>query len=85
METYAKNNKNIDAPPTGQPASSFGGPPTTSSTPVHSILTGSLLIVGVVSGTFLVLINIFVIGCCLHKRNNKQIKRGKLMNMADQQ
>ncbi|XP_031640306.1 nephrin isoform X1 [Contarinia nasturtii] len=63
-----------DAPPTGQPASSLGGPPTTSATPTHAI-SGTLLIVGIACGTLLVLINILIIGCCLHKRNTKQIKR----------
>lgn len=65
-----------DAPPTGQPASSLGGPPTTSTTPPNAI-SGTLLIVGIAAGTSLVLINILIIGCCLHKRNTKQIKRGK--------
>lgn len=66
--------KIVDAPPTGQ--QSLGGPPTTSTTPTHAI-SGTLLIVGIASGTSLVLINILIIGCCLHKRNTKQIKRGK--------
>lgn len=65
----------VDAPPTGQPASSLGGPPTTSTTP--TAISGTLLIVGIAAGTSLVLINILIIGCCLHKRNTKQIKRGK--------
>lgn len=67
----------LDAPPTGQPASSLGGLPTTSTTPVGSILSGTLLIVGVACGASLVLINILIIGCCLRKRTTKQIKRGK--------
>lgn len=71
-----KKKPNVDAPPTGQPASSLGVPPTTSTTPTHAI-SGTLLIVGIASGTSLVLINILIIGCCLHKRNTKQIKRGK--------
>lgn len=74
--SHGYGNWNVDAPPTGQPASSLGGPPTTSTTPSHAI-SGTLLIVGIVSGTSLVLINILIIGCCLHKRNTKQIKRGK--------
>lgn len=64
----------VDAPPTGQPAQR--GPPTTSTTPPNAI-SGTLLIVGIAAGTSLVLINILIIGCCLHKRNTKQIKRGK--------
>lgn len=67
----------LDAPPTGQPASSLGGLPTTSTTPVGSLLSGTLLIVGVACGASLVLINILIIGCCLRKRSTKQIKRGK--------
>lgn len=70
----------IDAPPTGQPASSLNGPPTTSTTPSHGFLSGTLLIVGVASGTSLVIINILIIGCCLHKRNSKQMKRGNNVN-----
>lgn len=66
-----------DAPQTGQPASSLGGPPSTNTTPVGSILSGTLLFVGIASGTSLVLINILIIGCCLRKRTTKRIKRGK--------
>lgn len=72
----------LDAPPTGQPASSLGGLPTTSTTPVGSILSGTLLIVGVACGASLVLINILIIGCCLRKRTTKQIKRGKFMQFC---
>lgn len=68
--------KILDAPPTGQPASSLNGPPTTSSTPSNSFLSSTLIIIGIALGTSLVLINILIIGCCLHKRNSKQIKRG---------
>lgn len=71
----------LDAPPTGQPASSLGGLMTTSTTPVGSILSGTLLIVGVACGVSLVLINILIIGCCLRKRSTKQIKRGKFMDI----
>lgn len=66
----------IDAPPPSQPASSLGGPPTTTSTPIGTT-PGLLLLVGVASGTTLVLLNIVLIGCCLHRRTQNRIKRGK--------
>ncbi|XP_054737165.1 nephrin isoform X1 [Anastrepha obliqua] len=64
-----------EAPPPSQPASSLGGPPTTTSTPLGGT-SGLLLLVGVISGVTVVLLNIFIIGCCLHKRNQKRLKRG---------
>jgi len=65
----------IEAPPPSQPASSLGGgPPTTSQTPLGG--TSGMLLVGVASGITVVLLNVFVIGCCLHKRNEKRLKRG---------
>uniref|UniRef100_A0A1B0C3X8 Nephrin n=1 Tax=Glossina palpalis gambiensis TaxID=67801 RepID=A0A1B0C3X8_9MUSC len=64
-----------EAPPPSQPASSLGGPPTTSATPLGGT-SGTLLLVGVASGVSIVLLNVFVIGCCLHKRNQKRLKRG---------
>ncbi|XP_049307143.1 nephrin isoform X1 [Bactrocera dorsalis] len=64
-----------EAPPPSQPASSLGGPPTTTSTPLGGT-SGLLLLVGVVSGVTVVLLNVFIIGCCLHKRNQKRLKRG---------
>lgn len=64
-----------DAPPPSQPASSLGGPPTTSVTPAGST-SGMLLLVGVASGTALVLLNVLLIGCCLHRRTQNRIKRG---------
>ncbi|XP_043071244.1 nephrin [Drosophila grimshawi] len=63
-----------EAPPPSQPASSLGGgPPTTSQTPLGG--TSGMLLVGVAAGITVVLLNIFVIGCCLHKRNEKRLKR----------
>lgn len=64
-----------DAPPS-QPAPSLGVPPTTI-LPIVGGTSGLLLLVGVASGTALVLFNVLLIGCCLHKRSQKRIKRGK--------
>ncbi|KAM7342978.1 nephrin adhesion molecule sticks and stones isoform 2-T3 [Cochliomyia hominivorax] len=63
-----------EAPPPSQPASSLGGPPTTSATPLGGT-SGLLLLVGVASGITIVALNILIIGCCLHKRNQKRLKR----------
>ncbi|XP_054737166.1 nephrin isoform X2 [Anastrepha obliqua] len=68
-----------EAPPPSQPASSLGGPPTTTSTPLGGT-SGLLLLVGVISGVTVVLLNIFIIGCCLHKRNQKRLKRAESDN-----
>lgn len=38
--------------------------------------TGLLLLIGISSGTGLVLINILLIACCLHKRHKKNLKGG---------
>lgn len=73
--TNLLTNYKLDAPPS-QPAPSLGQPPTTSHTIVGGA-SGLLLLVGIASGTALVLINILLIGCCLHKRTQKRIKRGK--------
>ncbi|XP_039488115.1 nephrin isoform X1 [Drosophila santomea] len=63
-----------EAPPPSHPASSLGGgPPTTSQTPLGG--TSGMLLVGVGAGVVVVLLNVFVIGCCLHKRNEKRLKR----------
>ncbi|XP_016957415.1 nephrin isoform X1 [Drosophila biarmipes] len=63
-----------EAPPPSHPASSLGGgPPTTSQTPLGG--TSGMLLVGVGAGIVVVLLNVFVIGCCLHKRNEKRLKR----------
>ncbi|XP_016986343.2 nephrin isoform X1 [Drosophila rhopaloa] len=63
-----------EAPPPSHPASSLGGgPPTTSQTPLGG--TSGMLLVGVGAGIAVVLLNVFVIGCCLHKRNEKRLKR----------
>lgn len=67
-----------EAPITGPPASSLGGSPTKSTTPVSSMLSGTLLIVGIASGISLVLLNVLIIGCCLRKRSSKRIKRGNI-------
>lgn len=64
-----------DSPPPSQPASSLGGPPTASSKPAGST-SGMLLLVGVASGTAVVLLNVLLIGCCLHRRTQNRIKRG---------
>lgn len=64
-----------EAPPPSQPASSLGGPPTTSATPLGGT-SGLLLLVGVAAGVTVVALNILIIGCCLHKRNQKRLKRG---------
>lgn len=40
-------------------------------------MSGLLLLIGVVSGTSLVLLNVLLIGCCLHKRTKKRIMRRK--------
>lgn len=65
-----------EAPPPSHPASSLGGgPPTTSQTPLGG--TSGMLLVGVGAGIVVVLLNVFVIGCCLHKRNEKRLKRGE--------
>ncbi|XP_030388023.1 nephrin, partial [Scaptodrosophila lebanonensis] len=64
-----------EAPPPSQPASSLGGgPPTTSQTPLGG--PSGMLLVGVAAGITVVVLNVFVIGCCLHKRNEKRLKRG---------
>ncbi|XP_075165766.1 nephrin adhesion molecule sticks and stones isoform X1 [Haematobia irritans] len=69
-----------EAPPPSQPASSLGGgPPTTSATPLGGT-SGLLLLVGVASGITIVALNILVIGCCLHKRNQKRLKRAETAN-----
>ncbi|XP_037944607.1 nephrin [Teleopsis dalmanni] len=68
-----------EAPPPSQPASSLGGPPTTSSTPLGGT-SGLLLLIGVVSGITVVLLNVFIIGCCLHRRNQKRLKRAETAN-----
>ncbi|TDG51001.1 hypothetical protein AWZ03_002656 [Drosophila navojoa] len=71
-----------EAPPPSQPASSLGGgPPTTSQTPLGG--TSGMLLVGVAAGITVVLLNVFVIGCCLHKRNEKRLKRGIEMMPAE--
>ncbi|XP_073844761.1 nephrin adhesion molecule sticks and stones isoform X4 [Musca autumnalis] len=67
------------APPPSQPASSLGGPPTTSATPLGGT-SGLLLLVGVASGITIVALNILIIGCCLHKRNQKRLKRAETTN-----
>lgn len=38
---------------------------------------GLLMLIGISSGTGLVLINILLIACCLHKRHKKNLKGGK--------
>ncbi|KAM7342976.1 nephrin adhesion molecule sticks and stones isoform 1-T2 [Cochliomyia hominivorax] len=68
-----------EAPPPSQPASSLGGPPTTSATPLGGT-SGLLLLVGVASGITIVALNILIIGCCLHKRNQKRLKRAETAN-----
>lgn len=66
----------LEAPTPSQPASSLGGgPPTTGATPLGST-SGLLLLIGISAGIGLVLLNILVIGCCLHRRNQKRIKQG---------
>ncbi|XP_065366924.1 nephrin isoform X1 [Calliphora vicina] len=68
-----------EAPPPSQPASSLGGPPTTSATPLGGT-SGLLLLVGVASGITIVALNILIIGCCLHKRNQNRLKRAETAN-----
>lgn len=38
---------------------------------------GLLMLIGITSGTGLVLINILLIACCLHKRHKKNLKGGE--------
>ena len=40
---------------------------------------GLLMLIGISSGTGLVLINILLIACCLHKRHKKNLKGGKVV------
>ncbi|XP_017106061.2 nephrin isoform X7 [Drosophila bipectinata] len=75
LPDLARAQTKAEAPPPSHPASSLGGgPPTTSQTPLGG--TSGMLLVGVGAGVVVVLLNVFVIGCCLHKRNEKRLKRG---------
>ncbi|KAI8035746.1 hypothetical protein M5D96_011496, partial [Drosophila gunungcola] len=75
LPDLARAETKAEAPPPSHPASSLGGgPPTTSQTPLGG--TSGMLLVGVGAGIVVVLLNVFVIGCCLHKRNEKRLKRG---------
>lgn len=49
----------------------------TTGSPFMKTSTGLLLLIGISSGTGLVLINILLIACCLHKRHKKNLKGGK--------
>uniref|UniRef100_A0A182FUC4 Uncharacterized protein n=1 Tax=Anopheles albimanus TaxID=7167 RepID=A0A182FUC4_ANOAL len=66
-----------DTPPS-QPASSLGSKTASSQSTGGSIgASGIVLLVGVAAGICLVLLNIILIGCCIHRRTvHKRIKRG---------
>ncbi|XP_062711778.1 nephrin isoform X5 [Aedes albopictus] len=65
-----------DSPPS-QPASSLGSKPPVGGPPPSSIgASGLLLLIGVAAGICLVLLNILLIGCCIHRRtSHKRVKR----------
>uniref|UniRef100_A0A182Y6U2 Uncharacterized protein n=1 Tax=Anopheles stephensi TaxID=30069 RepID=A0A182Y6U2_ANOST len=67
-----------DTPPS-QPASSLGSKTATSQSAGGTIgASGIVLLIGVAAGICLVLLNIILIGCCIHRRTvHKRIKRGK--------
>uniref|UniRef100_A0A182TBV0 Fibronectin type-III domain-containing protein n=1 Tax=Anopheles maculatus TaxID=74869 RepID=A0A182TBV0_9DIPT len=67
-----------DTPPS-QPASSLGSKTATSQSAGGTIgASGVVLLIGVAAGICLVLLNIILIGCCIHRRTvHKRIKRGK--------
>ncbi|XP_059607885.1 nephrin isoform X2 [Phlebotomus argentipes] len=65
--------KTKEVPPSSKSTYSLGVAPTAGS-PTGST-SGLLLLVGVVSGTVLVLLNVLLIGCCLHRRTQERIKR----------
>ncbi|XP_055703613.1 nephrin [Phlebotomus papatasi] len=66
--------KTKEVPPSSKSTFSLGVSPTVT-TPSGGT-SGLLLLVGVVSGTVLVLLNVLLIGCCLHRRTQERIKRG---------
>jgi hypothetical protein len=49
----------------------------TTGSPFMNTSRGLLMLIGISSGTGLVLINILLIACCLHKRHKKNLKGGK--------
>ncbi|XP_055619098.1 nephrin isoform X2 [Toxorhynchites rutilus septentrionalis] len=64
-----------DTPPS-QPASSLGSKPSTGPPPSTIGASGLLLLIGVAAGICLVLLNILLIGCCIHRRtSHKRVKR----------
>ncbi|XP_038107931.1 nephrin isoform X1 [Culex quinquefasciatus] len=64
-----------DTPPS-QPASSLGSKPPTGPPPSSIGASGLLLLIGVAAGICLVLLNILLIGCCIHRRtSHKRVKR----------
>ncbi|ETN65697.1 nephrin [Anopheles darlingi] len=72
-----------DTPPS-QPASSLGSKTASSQSTGGSIgASGIVLLVGVAAGICLVLLNIILIGCCIHRRTvHKRIKRDSKHQMA---
>lgn len=49
----------------------------TTGSPFMNTSRSLLMLIGISSGTGLVLINILLIACCLHKRHRKNLKGGK--------
>lgn len=49
----------------------------TTGSPFMKTSKSVLMLIGISAGTLLVLINILVIACCLHKRHKKNLKGGK--------
>jgi hypothetical protein len=50
---------------------------TTTDGPNTNTSRGLLMLIGIAAGTGLVLINILLIACCLHKRHKKNLKGGE--------
>uniref|UniRef100_A0AAG5DPW8 Nephrin n=1 Tax=Anopheles atroparvus TaxID=41427 RepID=A0AAG5DPW8_ANOAO len=74
-----------DAPPS-QPASSLGSKTATSPSTGGTIgASGIVLLIGVAAGICLVLLNIILIGCCIHRRTvHKRIKRGETLSSVSE-
>nr|XP_040233680.2 nephrin isoform X1 [Anopheles coluzzii]XP_049464367.1 nephrin isoform X1 [Anopheles coluzzii]XP_049464368.1 nephrin isoform X1 [Anopheles coluzzii] len=74
-----------DTPPS-QPASSLGSKTATSQSTGGTIgASGIVLLIGVAAGICLVLLNIILIGCCIHRRTvHKRIKRGETLSSVSE-
>jgi hypothetical protein len=74
-----KNNKFFNNPVAPQQSLSILTTQQTDTTgsPFMNTSRGLLMLIGISLGTVVVLINILVIACCIHKRHKKNLKGGK--------